>query len=156
MALPNKAHSAYSAPTPWRARKPSPHPLRRPSPRSQDAGGIPFTRSALEAAGGAYSSNMMYGTQYMFFPKGSDGIYKILSEADMLIDETYWVGIPSLANISRSLGFGSVDDAQAAVPAFANGNIFRCGWRRLFEERLGFGFQAPSAAGPRKFQQAGR
>jgi hypothetical protein len=86
---------------------------------------VPFGRAALESAGGVYSSNPLYGTQLAFFPKGSDGIYKILSEADMIIDETYWVGIPSLANISRSLGFGSVEDAQASVPAFQSGNIFR-------------------------------
>jgi hypothetical protein len=86
---------------------------------------VPFDRASLEAAGAVFASNPTYGTQYAFFPKGSPGIARALGGADMIIDETYYVGVPGLANISASLGFESPEDAAAAVPALAAGNIYR-------------------------------
>jgi hypothetical protein len=49
-------------------------------------------------------------------------------QADMLIDETYYIGIPSALNISRSLGFLNVGEAQATVPAFTQQQVYRCVW----------------------------
>ena len=47
-------------------------------------------------------------------------------QADMIIDETYYIGIPSITNISRSLGFFTLGDAQATAPAFAKQQVYRC------------------------------
>jgi hypothetical protein len=43
----------------------------------------------------------------------------------MVIDDTYYVGIPSVLNITRSLGFANLGDAQAAMPALVKGQIYR-------------------------------
>jgi hypothetical protein len=79
-------------------------------------------------AGGVYSTNPTYGTRFAFVPKGHDAIYRILAQADMLIDETYYVGIPSIKNITSGLGFATVAQAMKAVPAIGTGDIFRWGF----------------------------
>ena len=52
----------------------------RPQSPWQDAGGETFNRSHLEAAGGAYGGNPLYGTQYVYVQRGSDALYKLLGE----------------------------------------------------------------------------
>ncbi len=76
-------------------------------------------------------SNPQYGTQYVFVPRASDARYAILSEADAIIDETYYVGIPSLANISSSLGYGTLGEAVRGLKAFKNGDVYRCAQERV-------------------------
>jgi hypothetical protein len=97
----------------------------------QDAGGAPFTRAELERYG-TYHADPLYGTRYVFMAAGNDAArYNVLSDADVLIDETPYAGGAAagpvgLNNVSRSLGFWSVKDAKDAVPAFATGDVYRC------------------------------
>ena len=91
----------------------------------QDAGGVPLDRAQVEASG-TLGSNALHGTQYVFIPRGDAGaVARLLAGADMVIDETYYVGIPSLPMIAKSLGFMQIVDARRAVPAFETGNVYR-------------------------------
>ncbi|KAI8471552.1 MAG: hypothetical protein J3K34DRAFT_231734 [Monoraphidium minutum] len=91
----------------------------------KDAGGIPFNRSRVESMGGVFSTNPLLGVSYVFVPKTADGLQALLKEADMIIDETYHIGIPSLASIAKAFGLRNLGDAQAGLPAFQNQQVYR-------------------------------
>jgi len=100
------------------------HTCTRTRPHHQAAGGRPFTRADLEAAGGSYSADPTYGTQLVYLPRAAEGLPALLAATDVLIDETYYGVAP--ANISQALGFATVAEAGAGVPAVEAGRIFRC------------------------------
>jgi hypothetical protein len=96
------------------------------SKHTQDAGGRPFARAALEQSGGTFSSDPAFGTQSVFVPRTAAGLPGLLAQIGVLIDETYYAAAPALFNISSSLGFGSEAAAAEGVPAIANNLVFRC------------------------------
>ncbi|GBF99797.1 hypothetical protein Rsub_12237 [Raphidocelis subcapitata] len=91
----------------------------------EDAGGAPFDRAALEAAGAALSSDPTFGTAAAFLPLGGDGLAALLAQAAVVIDETYHPAPPAPGAVAASLGFASLPAAAAAVPAFGRGAVFR-------------------------------
>ncbi|KAI8474512.1 MAG: hypothetical protein J3K34DRAFT_518046 [Monoraphidium minutum] len=91
----------------------------------QDAGGAPFTRAELEAAGAVLSVDALYGTRAAFLPRGAAGLRTLLAQADVIVDETFYASTPAPANVSASLGFATPAAAAAAVPAIADERVFR-------------------------------
>ena len=153
--------------TPPATDPPIPPPTHTDHPRKppQDAGGQPYDLAAVTAAGGQAGGNPLYGTRYAFLPRGSDGLFRLLSQADAIIDESYYaVGVPSLANVSRSLGYNGEKDAAAGVPAFKAGAIYRWArsggggapWRRGALRRRAFAAQAGDEPPPRKTRMKAR
>ena len=98
--------------------------LSQPQREPQDAGAVPLDKLAV-AKFGRFYSDATYGTEYAWFPKGDGGLFTVLGGVDAIIDETFYVGVPGLKNVSASLGFGSVAAARSSLQAFENGDVFR-------------------------------